>query len=547
MTAKLDICAWCSCPAWCEPRKVPSGATKPQCYGCKAVNHLRWCMSLIGFKALPWMVETTRALFGTIEVDSGLRQYRRAYVSMAKKNGKSAYCGWLPLYHLDQENETDPRVVGIATTRKQASEVFDSAALLVNSTPLMQRTFEVIASSKTIRHRNKAGRYEVLSADGDRNDGVRASLWICDELHRFRSSKEEGIRDAVSRATRGRRQPLGIDITTAGDPTDSRLWLNEYNYAKDILAGVVEDRRYYARIHEADPGKLAADPQYWRSKDARLAANPSHEDFGGYIRDEELVADLAKAVQIPTEQRKYLRYTLNAQSESESKMFTAADWAACGAETKPLLGRRCYVGVDLSSTTDLTALVAVFPDDDGALDILPFIWAPKERVPAIAKMLGPFGSAFRQWVTDGLIETTDGNQVDYRAVENKIAWLASEFEVVEIDYDKWNAADMIQRVMDTGVRCVEVGQGVGLSAAIKELQKRVLARTIRHGNNPVLAWMASCSKAKPDPNENLRLVKAVRNEEAARVDGIAALITALSRAMVDQGSSVYETRGVLTL
>jgi phage terminase large subunit-like protein len=494
-------------------------------------------MSLIGFKALPWMVETTRALFGTIEVDTGLRQYRRAHISMAKKNGKSAFCGWLPLYHIDQENETDPRVVGIATTRKQASEVFDSAALLVDSSPLMQRTFEVIKSSKTIRHRSKAGRYEVLSADGDRNDGVRASLWICDELHRFKSSKEEGIRDAVNRATRGRKHPLGIDITTAGDPTESRLWLNEYAYACGVRDGTVKDRRYYVRIHEADPERLKSDPNFWKSKEARLQGNPSHEDHGGYITDEELVADLERAVQIPTEQRKYWRFTLNAQSESESKMFTAADWAACGAETKPLLGRRCYVGVDLSSTTDLTALVAVFPDDDGVLDILPFVWAPKERVPAIAKMLGPFGTAFQQWVTDGLIETTEGNQVDYRAVENKIAWLASEFDLVEIDYDKWNAADMIQRVMDTGVRCVEISQGVALSAAIKELQKRVLARTIRHGNHPVLAWMASCSKAKPDPNENLRLVKAVRNEEAARVDGIAALITALSRAMVDQGAT----------
>lgn len=527
-------------------RRLPDGRVRPQCSGCKAVSHLKFCLALLSFAPVPWMIEVTRALFGTVEVDTGLRQYRRAYLSMAKKNGKSFWCGWLPLYHLDQDHEIDPRAVGIATTRKQACEVFDSAALFVSASPLMQQRFEVIKSSRTIRHRQKPGRYEVLSADGDRNDGVRASLWIGDELHRFKTQKEEGIRDAVMRATRGRRQPLGVDITTAGDPTESRLWLQEYAYAKEVVAGRVEDKRYYAKIYEADPDRIKKDPEYWKSKEARLAGNPSHEDHGGWIKDEELVADLNKSIQVPTEQRKYWRYTLNAQSESEAKMFMSSDWAACGLQTRSLLGRSCYIGVDLASTTDLTAVVALFPDDDGSIDVLPYFFVPKDRVSPIARMLGPYGSEFERWVKDGLIETTEGNQVDYRAVENKIAWMAEEFDVVEVDYDKWNAADLMQRV-GAKVRCVEIPQGVALSGAIKELQKRVLARTIRHNNHPVLAWMASCAKAHQDPNENMRLVKAVRNEEAARVDGIAAMISALSRLMVSTGPSVYATRGPLLL
>jgi len=480
------------------------------------------------------MLAAARSLFGAVEVDTGLRQYRKAYISMAKKNGKSFFVGWMPLFHLQHEPEwfdPDPRVVGAATTRKQASEVFDSATFLINRNPELQATFEVIKSSKTIFHRRKRTRYEVLSADGDRNDGLRRSLGIADEIHRFRSPKEEGVLDAVERGSRGRKQPLYVKITTAGDPTESKLWLGEYNYAKGVLDGTIKDSRYYALIYEADPEKLKSDPEYWKSKEARLAGNPSHEDLGGFITDEELRADLEQAIQIPTEQRKYWRFTLNAMSESEAKLFAANDWAACSAAPKPFTDRSCFAGLDLSSTTDLTALLFVFPDGE-SIDVLPFFFAPKDRVPAIAKMLGPMGSTFRRWVADGLIETTDGNAVDYEAIAKKLEWARKNFRVLEIDYDPWNATQLMQQMTDAGWPCVKIPQGTHLSGSIKHLQKLVLEGKVRHGGHEVLAWMASCAKAHQDPNENFRLIKSSRNIEITRIDGIAALLNALSRAMV---------------
>lgn len=513
-------------------RKLQGGKDRPQCYGCKAVNHLKWCLAAIGFTCVPWMAKAARDLYGTLDYETGKRVYKHAYISMAKKNAKSSFCGWMHAYHLSQQHREGNRAISIATTRKQAAEVFDGAAMLIHGNSALREEFQVIRSSKVIRHKRFDTRYEVLSGDGDENDGVQSSQWIRDELHRFRSARAIALMEAVERSSRGKPESLGVDITTAGDPTESKPWLDQYNYAKGVQSGRIKNPHYYVMVFEADQARLQSEPDYWQSKEARLAANPSHKENGGFIEDAELIQDMEKARELPAQQRSYFRFTLNAMAESESKLFSAADWARNNAETKPLLGRRCWIGVDLSSTTDLTAVVGLFPDEeDGKVDVLPFCFAPKDRVPAIAKMLGPYGGAFLQWVKDGLIETTDGNQVDYRAVENKIAWMDSEFDVQEVCYDKWNATDMIQRVSDSGITCVEVAQGIPLSASIKDVQKRVMAGGFRHGGHPVLAWMAACAKAHQDPNENLRLVKAVRNEEAARVDQIAALITANHRLM----------------
>lgn len=504
--------------------------------------------AFIGFAVMPWVAKLIYDVYGTLEVDTGLRQYRDVYASTAKKNGKSFAFGGMPIYHLDQEDEPDARAVGIATTRKQASEVFDSACQLIHANPRLQSVFEITKSSRTIAHRRKGGRYEVLSADGERNDGVRVSLGLVDELHRFRSPKEEGIHDAVKRGVRGRRQPLFMKISTAGDPTDSRLWLREYQFAKQVLAGTVTAPRYYAMIHEADPERLKADPEYWKSKEARLAANPSHEDFGGFIRDEELVADLNQAIQIPEEQVKYFRYTLNAMSESESKLFKAAEWSACGDTLRTLIDRQCYAGIDLSATSDLTALVLAFPDaTDNSIDVLPFFWVPKDRVPGIAKMLGPWGPKFTKWVKDGLIETTDGNVIDKNAILDKLKWAKGLFPVKEIWGDPWNLQPLAADLTEAGFDVMVVEQTFNkLSPATKWLKELILNKKIRHGNHEVLAWNAACTSTRQDLEGNIKPKKIKRNEEAVRIDGIAALVNVLHRLVtLREERSVYETSAVI--
>lgn len=490
----------------------------------------------LGYKLLPWMAAVIWDVYGTLDVDTGLRQYRDVFVSTAKKQGKSFFLGGMPIYHLDQENEPMARAVGGATTRKQASEIFDSAVALIQANPKLQQKFIITPSSKTIAHRRSGGKYEVLSADGDRNDGCRRSLGLIDEIHRFKSDREIGMLDAVARGGRGRTQPLLFKITTAGDPTDSQVWLREYQYAKQVLAGTIKNPRYYARIYEANPERLKEDPEYWKTKEARLEANPSHEDHGGFVRDEELVEDLNRAVNIPDEQSKYWRFTLNAMAESENKYIKAVQWNACAAPLRTIVDRECYIGVDLSATEDLTAAVAVFPDEtDRTYDVMAAFWVPADNVATIARQLGPMGETFQRWVREGKIRTTPGPTVNYGAVEKWIEDARQMFHVKEINPDPWNALDLMNRLIAEGYQVVKVEQRIGnLSPATKGLRTAILEGRIRHGGDEVLAWNVACATTVQDIDSNVKLKKVKRNIEAVRIDGAAALVNAFTRAMVPE-------------
>jgi phage terminase large subunit-like protein len=189
-----------------------------------------------------------------------------------------------------------------------------------------------------------------------------------------------------------------------------------------------------------------------------------------------------------------------------------------------LKGRRCYVGMDLSSTKDLTALVAVFPDDDG-FDVLPAFFVPtnsirerstRDRVP------------YDQWVREGHIIATPGNVVDYEAVRKVLQEWDAEFDLREIAYDPWNATDLVTRLSEQdGFTCVPLRQGfASLSAPTKALEKAVLGRTLRHDGHPVLRWNISNVAVEQDATGNLKLSKKVSTE---RIDGAAALVMAVDR------------------
>lgn len=189
-----------------------------------------------------------------------------------------------------------------------------------------------------------------------------------------------------------------------------------------------------------------------------------------------------------------------------------------------LRGRRCYVGMDLSSTKDLTALMAVFPDDDG-FDVLSAFFVPtgnirerstRDRVP------------YEQWVREGHLIATPGNVVDYEAVREKLSDWASDYDIREIAFDPWNATDLVTRLQaQDGFTCVPMRQGfASLSAPTKSLEKAILARTLRHDGHPVLRWNIGNISVETDATGNLKLSKKVSTE---RIDGAAALVMAIDR------------------
>lgn len=191
---------------------------------------------------------------------------------------------------------------------------------------------------------------------------------------------------------------------------------------------------------------------------------------------------------------------------------------------RALKARRCYIGMDLSSTKDLTALVAVFPDDDG-FDVLCQFFVPKDSIKDRATR---DRVPYDQWAREGYLIATPGNVVDYEAVRQTLKDWAAEFQVREITFDPWNATDLVTRLQEQdGFTCVPMRQGfVSLSAPTKALEKAVLGRTLRHDGHPVLRWCVSNVSVESDPAGNLKPSKKVSTE---RIDGVVALIMAIDR------------------
>ena len=189
-----------------------------------------------------------------------------------------------------------------------------------------------------------------------------------------------------------------------------------------------------------------------------------------------------------------------------------------------LKGRRCFVGMDLSSTKDLTALVAVFPDDDG-FDVLAQFFVPQE---SIRERAHRDRVPYDQWARDGYLIATPGNVVDYEYIRQTLKDWAAEFSIRSIAFDPWNATDLVTRLSEQdGFTCVAMRQGfASLSAPTKSLEKAILSKQLRHDGHPVLRWCVSNVSVETDATGNLKISKKVSTE---RIDGVAALVMAVDQ------------------
>lgn len=526
---RLDICAYCSTPTWCEQR----ANGKPQCRACKVERFFDDVLYRpVGFRLLKWQRDVLRALYGTIHEETGLRRYRRAYIRIAKKNGKTFLVGGLPIYHLLMETvEHSPAAYGAAASKDQAGLVFRAAAELIRKNPILNSRLKVLDTTKRIVRRDGSGFYAVLSADGDIQDGIEPSLAMLDELHRWKQKSAQTLYDVITKGTISRKEPLVMQITTAGEINDSPICWREEEYAQMVLHGSLKSDSFFPAIWQADPDRLKKDPEYWKSREARVAANPSHEDHGGFLKDSAIVEELDKAVAVPALQNAYFRYHLNNWVESEDRFLEAGAWEQCGQPLRSLVGRPCYIGLDLSSTIDLTSMVIVFPDEDGTYDVLPFFWMAKEQVSERQRL---DRVEYSTWIRQGYLDVSEGWAIDEEDVRRKINWAHELYDVREVCYDPRFATSLVNKLInEDGRLCVKVPQGfTHLTAPTKALQSLVLNRQIRHANHPVLNWNAACASSVGDKLEGVMLAKPERAKSGKRIDGMSALVTALARAVV---------------
>jgi phage terminase large subunit-like protein len=332
--------------------------------------------------------------------------------------------------------------------------------------------------------------------------------------------------------TGARTQPLVFAITTAGYDRNSICW-ELHDYAEKVSNGVVDDPSFFGYVIGAP---AEAD---WRDEKVWKAANPA---IGSGFRNIEEMRDLARrAEQAPALQNTFRRLYLNQWTRQETRWLDIRAWDATAGllNESDLVGRPCYAGLDLASTTDIAALVLVFPLDDGELAVVPHFWVPRDtarerglrdRVP------------YEAWAEQGLIELTAGNVIDYAALGARIARLGERYDIREIAYDRWGATQLVQDLQGAGFLCVPMGQGfASMAAPTKELLNLTLSKKLRHGGNPVLRWMADNLVVRQDPAGN---VKPDKSKSTEKIDGMVALIMGLDRAIRNEAPkpSIYETK-----
>jgi len=467
-------------------------------------------------------------LFGCKRPD-GSRQYRTCYIEIPRKNGKSSLCSGIALYLLYADNEPSAEVYSAAADTKQAAIVFNVAKGMAMASKSLMSRGQIYRNSIFIPR--TASAYQVLSADAYTKHGLNAHGIIFDELH---AQPNRELWDVLATSTGARTQPLTVAITTAGFDRNSICW-ELHEYARRIKEGVIEDDSFLPVIYAADEGDDWRDPKTWRK------ANPN---IGVSISEDYLKRECAKAENVPAYENTFRRLHLNQWTQQESRWLPMAAWEACGGQVIPemLKGKPCYAGLDLSSTTDITALVLAFPVD-GAVKLLSYFWIPGDNILERAKR---DHVPYDLWVKQGLVYATDGNVIDYSFIVAKIAELRKQYALKEIAFDRWGAAKIVQELTELGVAVVPFGQGfASMAGPSKELLRLVLAGKLEHGGNPVMRWMADNAVVKTDPAGNIKPDKA---KSTQRIDGIVAAVMALDRAMRHgAGHSVYESRGITIL
>ncbi|HEN0075475.1 TPA: terminase TerL endonuclease subunit [Streptococcus pyogenes] len=486
------------------------------------------------FDLLPWQEQIVRDLFGIVKED-GNRQFLTAYIEIPKKNGKSELAAAIALYLLYADNEASAEVYGAACDRNQASIVFDVAKQMVQMSRPLEKRSKIMGATKRIVNYSNAGFYQVLSAETGTKHGLNVSGLVFDEIH---AQPNRHLYDVLTKGSGdAREQPLFFIITTAGTDRNS-ICYELHTKALDILNGRKKDTSFYPVVYGL------SDEDDWNDEANWLKANPS---LGHTIGIDRVREAYQQALDNPAEENVFKQLRLNMWTSSSVAWIPEHVYAKGNdpIQFDSLKGRSCYAGLDLSSTSDITALVLVFPPrfEEENYIVLPFFWLPEETLELRCRRDHVL---YDVWERQGYIKTTEGNVVHYGFIEKFIEDLSKIYHIKEIAYDRWNATQMVQNLEGMGLTMVPFGQGYkDMSPPSKELYKLMMEGKIQHGGHPVLKWMGQNVVMRQDPAGN---IKPDKEKSVEKIDGIVALIMGLDRCIrhqTDEGS-VYDERGILS-
>lgn len=432
---------------------------------------------------------------------------RRAYLAVARKNGKSALIACLLLVHLVGPCATiNSQIVSGARSRDQAALVFNLAAKMVQLDADLSAAIRIVPSGKRLIGISWNTEYRALAADGTTAHGLSPVLAILDEVGQVRGPQDDFI-DAITTSQGAHDRPLLVAISTQA-PTDVDLfskWLDDAERSEDLSI--------VSHVYAAPEGCELDDEEAWQ------AANPA---LGVFRSRRDVEEQAAQAKRMPSGENTFRVLTLNQRVNMVSPFVSASVWKLGNAPVEDLTGLEVMGGLDLSATTDLTALVLA-GRKDGVLHVHPFFWIPQDSVYSAKRR---DGAPYDQWIREGFLRTTPGKVIDYDFVARDVGQITAGLNVVKLAFDRWRM-DRMQQAFDRAGIVLPLepfGQGFqSMSPALDALESDLLQGNIRHGGHPVLAMCAHHAVSTPDPAGNRKLDK---SKATGRIDGMVALAMA---------------------
>ena len=488
------------------------------------------------FRLMDWQRDAIEAFYSNLN-DEGLRAYRYLYLEIPKKNGKSGLAAGLALYHTFMDGEKRGEVYAVAADRDNAGIVFNASLAMLEKCKALKKRAHVIESQRIIRDTVSGTVYKVLSSEAYSKHGYKPSCVIFDELH---AQPNRELWDIMTfGAGAARKQPCWIVLTTAGDdPNRKSIGWEIHEKARGILKArqgdpAFEDNPAWLPIIYGYEGDDIFNEENWK------AANPS---LGQTISWETVRQEALDARQSPGVERLFRWLRLNqwlSVKEVGWLPLTLWDSTETDMPREALAGKTCYLGLDCSTTGDLTAVTAIFPPQKGLDKWMAIFeaWIPEDNV---IEREHKDKVPYRQWAQGGYIHITEGDAVDYTAVEERIMDMKARYDVQAMGVDPWNSRMLTQRLMQQGLDVVEIQQTMaGMSPAMKDMERLMRKGEMLHEKHPVGRWCFGNVRIATDGNEN---IKPMKDKSVDRIDVTVSWIiaVAMARQRTDMEAGVYE-------
>jgi phage terminase large subunit-like protein len=491
----------------------------------------------------PWQQFIVANIYGWKRASSGLRRFRKVYVSVGRKNGKSLLAGGVGIKGLLLDGEGGPRVVCAATKRAQARIVWDSVAATLEQNPELMREFGINISKSinntVIRLSTSLADFIPLGEDSKTEDGHNIHVGIIDEYHEHPDDKMVGV---VQTAMGSRSQPLLFIITTAGFDVQSPAY-EEERYLSRILEGAISDESYFGIIYTLDDEDDWRDPRVW------VKANPN---LGVGKHPEQIQNLITEAENKPSTKQQVLTKELNVWTQGLSTWLEFSTWKQNNQgvlSERELEGRRCYAALDASMKRDHTVVTYCFPPETGGerWRYVHRIWVPADN---LSEKSAQDGADYVSWLGSGWIEHPGGTIIRNHVTDQIRADL-EQFDIRELSFDRYGDGQPIALDLEEndGLPIVQFPQSAKeFTAPTNEFERLVLAGEMEHGGNPVMDYYVMSAHIYEGPNDQRKPVKYKHGDDTSRIDGLITSVMATWRALLNtDDGSVYDTEEVLLI